>query len=586
MTVLRNANCAVQTAGWRQWLRRIAVSLAAVALLTAWVAADTGNPLRPADTSSPRDTLNSFYEACNKAYRVAKKERPTGANSAEHKAVLQRLLECLDLSEIPPNVRRDVGTEAAVCLKEIIDRIDDDAFKGIPGDDQLEQSEDAGVPTHWRLVGTRIEFSQMTEGPRAGEWLFSKETVANAKQYYQLVKEYPYKRNQTPNLYYWFVSQPGWMIPSDMIQGLPAWARSRHGGQAVWQWVGLALVIILGMLAMFIAYRFGRRFGRGDGEESVVGYCVSLAFPIVAMLVPLAVENFATEQLRITGTALTIVRFSTHIVFLVAVIVVLVGVGNRVAEIIISSPRINPKGIDAQFIRLMSRVISLAAAVVVFLEGGQYLGIPLTTLLAGAGVGGLAFALAAQDTLKNLFGSMMIVLDKPYRVGERIVTKGYDGVVEEIGLRSTRMRLLTGHQATIPNEEMARIDIENVGRRPHIRRKTDIAIQLDTPAEKVDEAVQIVRRILDNHEGMQPEYPPRVHFTEFNRDSLNLQIMYWYHPAEYWDSLAFGEQVNMQIMREFEAAGIQLALPTTKTLMKRDDEAPQGEEQATDETRM
>jgi MscS family membrane protein len=579
----QHARSARQTVVWRRWIRLVAVSLVAVALLSTAAVAESGNPLKPADTSSPRDTLRSFYDACNEAYSRAKERRQSGGYSPERKAILQRLMECLDLSELPPNVREDVGAEAAVCLKEVIDRIDQVGFEGIPGKEEVEEAEESGGMHRWRIPGTRIAFDRIAEGSRQGEYLFSKDTVAEAKEYYQLVEEFPYKRNETPQFYYWFVSHPGWMIPAGWIQGLPEWARSRHYGQAVWQWFGLFVAFAVGLLVMFIAYRFGRRFGRAGREESVLGYCLALAFPIVAMLVPLMVENFVTEQLRITGTALTIVRFSSHIVFLLAVIVVLMGAGNRVAEIIISSPRINPKGIDAQFIRLMSRVISLAAAVVVFLEGGQYLGIPLTTLLAGAGVGGLAFALAAQDTLKNLFGSMMIVLDKPYRVGERIVTKGYDGVVEEIGLRSTKMRLLTGHQATIPNEEMARIDIENVGRRPHIRRKTDIAIQLDTPAEKVDQAVKIVRGILDNHEGMEPEFPPRVFFTEFNRDSLNLRIMYWFHPPNYWEALAFGEQVNMQIMREFEGAGIHFALPTTKTLMKRVEEQPPGIEMGSGE---
>jgi MscS family membrane protein len=330
--------------------------------------------------------------------------------------------------------------------------------------------------------------------------------------------------------------------------------------------------LVVGLLAMLLAYRVGRRLTRLGHEARVFRYSLTLLFPIAAMLVPLLVERFVTEQLSITGTTLAVVRFAANLVFLLALLVVLVGAGNRIAEIVIASPRIHPKGIDAQFIRLISRVLSLAAVVIVFLEGGQYLGIPLTTLLAGAGVGGLAFALAAQDTLKNLFGSMMIILDKPYRVGERIVAKGYDGVVEEIGLRSTKMRLLTGHQTAIPNEDMARSDIENIGRRPHIRRIADIAIPLDTPVEKVEQAVQIVRDVLKDHEGMQPDYPPRVFFTEFNRDSLNLRIIYWYHPPNYWDYLAFSEKVNMRIMQEFEAASLQFALPTTSTLLAQDEQ--------------
>jgi MscS family membrane protein len=219
-------------------------------------------------------------------------------------------------------------------------------------------------------------------------------------------------------------------------------------------------------------------------------------------------------------------------------------------------------------------VLSLVGATIVFLEGGQFLGIPLTTLLAGAGVGGLALALAAQDALKNFFGSMMIILDKPFRVGERITAKGYDGVVEEIGLRSTKLRLLNGHQATIPNEDMARLDIENIGRRPHIRHKADLPIRLDTSAEKAERAVAIIRELLDDHEGHNPDYPPRVFLNKINRDSLNIRVMYWYAPPDYWKYLDYCANLNLEIKRRFEAEDIHFALPTTTTYVAQQGEKP------------
>ena len=268
------------------------------------------------------------------------------------------------------------------------------------------------------------------------------------------------------------------------------------------------------------------------------------------------------------------ISFSLNLVFLFAILAVVFSAGSRVAEIIISSPRIHPKGIDAQFIRLVCRVGSIVVAMIVFLEGGRYLGIPLTTLLAGAGVGGLTLALAAQDTLKNFFGTMMIFLDKPYRIGERIVAKQYDGEVEEIGLRSTKIRLLTGHMVSIPNEEMARTDIENIGRRPFIRRVQDIALAFNTPPDKVEEALDIARRLLQNHEGMDPEFPPRVYFNEFGKDSLNVRIIYWYHPPKYWEFLAHSEKFNVQLMRRFEAAGIRFDLPTSTTYLAQEGEKP------------
>ncbi len=221
--------------------------------------------------------------------------------------------------------------------------------------------------------------------------------------------------------------------------------------------------------------------------------------------------------------------------------------------------------------RTAIRVTLVIVAVLFWLDN---IGLKVSTLLAGLGVGGLAVALAAQDTLKNLLGSIMILLDKPYKVGQRIIANGHDGIVEEIGLRSTRIRLLTGHQTTIPNEEMAKIDIENIGQRPHIRRLTNIGITYDTPPEKIEKAVDIILKILDNHEGMDPELPPRAYFNEYHPYSLNILVLYWYHPADYWGYMKFSQEVNLQIAREFQKEGIKFAFPTSTTYLSQEDGQP------------
>lgn len=217
------------------------------------------------------------------------------------------------------------------------------------------------------------------------------------------------------------------------------------------------------------------------------------------------------------------------------------------------------------------KTVIVIIGIVIWLDN---IGYDVATLLAGLGVGGIAVALAAQDTLKNFLGSIMVLLDKPYQVGQRVVVKGHDGVVEEIGLRSTKIRLLTGHQTTVPNEQMAGSDIENIGRRPHIRRLTNITLPYNTPLDKVQKAVDIIRTTLDNHEGMDPDFLPRVYFNEFNPASLNIIVLYWYHPPNYWDFLDFNQRVNMQIMQEFEKEGIKFAFPTTTTYLTPDDQHP------------
>jgi len=225
-----------------------------------------------------------------------------------------------------------------------------------------------------------------------------------------------------------------------------------------------------------------------------------------------------------------------------------------------------------KLIRMITRVLVVVFGAIYILQA--ITGKPLNALLAGLGIGGLAVALAAQDTLRNFFGSIMIMMDKPFVVGDRVTVDGVDGPVEDIGFRSTRIRTFTGHLVAVPNEKMARINIENIGRRPSIRRLTNITITYDTPREKVERALTIIREILNNHEGMDPEFPPRVYFNEFNDASLNLMMIYWYFPPNYWDFLDFNERVNLQIMKAFEADGIEFAFPTTTTYLAQDDRRP------------
>ena len=557
------------------WLSMLACCSAILgsACLTSQSTADEAtvyHPLEGADTSSPRATLSSFLDACKDAHDIAMEPGYERGRSMRVRHAAYRAIRCLDLSGVPPTIEENVSSTAAVCLKEILDRIE--LPSDIPDKNQVEADE----IDRWTIARTEITLVRMKEGPRAGEFLFSADTVAEVPTYYDRVKHLPYqnRENVTADFLDFYLCEPGWMIPGWLIHSVPFLDSTRLHGQALWQWILLVLSIIVASLAMWFIYKVGRRQARVRRQQHVIGYFITLWFAFAAMLIPLLLKYFVEQQIRIAGTPLHVMMFLLEGVFVIAAIVVLIGAGSRVAELIISNPKINPRGLDAQFIRLCCRVSSIVAATAVFLAGGQNMGVPLATLLAGAGVGGLAVALAAQDTLKNVFGSMMIILDRPYRVGERIVTKTYDGVVEEIGLRSTKIRLLTGHQVSIPNEDMARSDIENIGRRPHIRRKSDIAIPLDTPPEKAQRAVEIIREILKDHEGQKEDYPPRVFLNDFNRDSLNIRMIYWFHPPNYWDFLAFSQKVNVEIMERFAAEEIAFALPTSATIMSQDEERP------------
>jgi len=234
---------------------------------------------------------------------------------------------------------------------------------------------------------------------------------------------------------------------------------------------------------------------------------------------------------------------------------------------------------DNEFDMNLVQMVRVVAKVLIFIFGIIYLlkaatGKPMTTLLAGLGIGGLAVALAAQDTLKNLFGSFMLMIDKPFIVGDWVYVDGTHATVEEIGLRSTRIRTFAGHVIAIPNEKMASMSIENVQLRPYIRRKTSITVTYDTPPDKVEKAVSLIKDILTDRPELEPERPPKVHFDEFNDTSLNILMVYWFKQNDYWASVAFNEIVNFQIMRAFEAEGIEFAFPTTTTYLAQDDRRP------------
>ena len=345
-----------------------------------------------------------------------------------------------------------------------------------------------------------------------------------------------------------------------------------------WRYLLLIAIFILIYQAMRLIGKFISDITTvlRDSEENVRLHLVLKAamWPIGLLLISVAVYAFK-EVLdlsllldRISETTIGVLNTLAIVVFLYRLIGLLVYELDRFAQR-------DDNMLDSTFVQMI-RVITRAVVIAI---GAIYLlralsGKPLSALLAGLGIGGIAIALAAQDTLKNFFGSIMIMLDKPFSVGQRVLVENYDGVVEDIGFRSTRVRTLTGHLVTVPNEKMATNAIENIGRRPHIRRLTNITITYDTPPDKVERALEIIREILDNHEGMHPDFPARVYFNEFNDASLNIMVIYWYHPADYWAYVEFSEKVNLKIMRAFEKEGIEFAFRTTTTYLAHDERRP------------
>ena len=181
-------------------------------------------------------------------------------------------------------------------------------------------------------------------------------------------------------------------------------------------------------------------------------------------------------------------------------------------------------------------------------------------LLAGAVVG-LAFA--SQDTIKNVFGAVMLIIDQPFTLGDTINIGSHEGKVESLGLRSTTIIMLDGQRLAIPNGDLATRAIVNLTRRDFIRAQDLVHLEANTPAEKVREAVAIVHELLVNHEGFEPSHPPLVHVTEFSDWAINIRLMYWYHPSTPVKQLEFNQQLIIRIAERLQQAGIRLAVMGT-----------------------
>jgi MscS family membrane protein len=186
----------------------------------------------------------------------------------------------------------------------------------------------------------------------------------------------------------------------------------------------------------------------------------------------------------------------------------------------------------------------------------------VASVVAGLGVGGLAIGLAAQDTIKNVFGSIMLFGDRPFELGDEIIVDSLRGNVERVGLRSTQFRTGDGYLITMPNGDLANKAIVNVSRRRTIARNLTLPLSYDLSPEQAERAVAIVKEILADRKELPPLAPALVYLSDLTSTALTLSINYQVMPPIWAQYVAFNEWVNLEILRRFQAEDIRLAHPT------------------------
>ncbi len=191
----------------------------------------------------------------------------------------------------------------------------------------------------------------------------------------------------------------------------------------------------------------------------------------------------------------------------------------------------------------------------------QNLDVDVGSLLAGVSLGGLAFTLAARDTVANLFGSISIFADQPFQVGDWVLIDGHEGVVEEVGMRSTRIRTFYDSVIAIPNSVVANAAVDNYGQRRYRRCLVTLGLTYDTHPEQMQAFVEGVRAILKaNPKVRQDSY--EVHFKDFGNSALEVMLYFFFKVESFSDEMAQRQNVFLEVMRLADAIGVSFAFPT------------------------
>ncbi|MEC8407033.1 MAG: mechanosensitive ion channel family protein [Bacteroidota bacterium] len=280
----------------------------------------------------------------------------------------------------------------------------------------------------------------------------------------------------------------------------------------------------------------------------ILGYWISIHYLVFKVNVELVLENVAYFLLVIDFTAIL-----SRIV------------DALITEIIMPISEKSDSSFDNQLIPVIQKGVRSIIWILGIIIGLDNIGFDITAMIAGLGIGGLALALAAQDSVKNIFAGIMIFLDKPFRIKDRIQVDGFDGIVEEVGLRSTRLRTLEGRIVTIPNSRFTDNSVTNVTSQPTLKVKLNLGLIYDTDEVQMQKAIDILEDIVKNQEAITDDYA--AGFNGFGDFSLNILFIYYVKPDSHW--LDTQTLVNKEILRRFNKEGLEFAFPT-QTILKKD----------------
>jgi MscS family membrane protein len=567
----------------RKWiLRRILIGLAALGILFSVALAgaqeptgETAPPLenRPGGelslpavrTDSPRQTLASFIrlrdalEAALSAYWA----ESTFDRGSRVNVLMDQLRMLSDLSQVPVASRREVGGDTVAYLLDIFGRI------GLPGLDSVPDlsASETGELTHYAIPDTPFRIVRIQEGARTGEFLFSDGTVQAAPWFYRGIENLPLQATVPIDSWIEQTRQlTGPMMPPRLVAAVPKPLRQPVLGTPVWKILIVLLLTAPACLLVILVYRLIARRKPGDRLSK---RWLSLLGPLAVILITWALQTFFTDQVNVAGRFSRVLDVAVTLVVFMALAWAFWLAAIALFESIVRHSDFPQENIDANMLRLVARMIGAIGGIVFLGTGMQALGLPVTSVLAGLGIGGLAVALAIRPTLENLIGGFILYLDKPIRVGDFCGFGVQSGTIERIGVRSTQIRALDRTLISVPNAQFADMQIINWAECDQMLIQQVIGLRHETDGDQLRYVLAKIREMFHAHPRIDSE-TVRVRFDGYGPSSLDVAIRVYARTREWNDYFAIREDVLFRIKEIIVKAGTAVAVSSQSFYLGRD----------------
>lgn len=524
-------------------------------------------PIRPIRTDSPRETLISFLrlrdelEETLQAYRV-NRSRELAQNV---KVIRAQFGALLDLSSVPLASQRSVSVDTTAYLLDIFGRIDLPSLDSVPDEEAFDS---AGSPAKWRIPNTPIWIVQSREGVREGEFLFGENTVVVAARFYEGIKDLPLKTSLP--IVSWHSAIPqitGPMIPAEVLRIVPRSMRTFWLDTPIWKVIAVGLVSALSAVLLFGFHRVINR----RKIENRLGFLLRRALtPLVIIVVVLGLENFINQQIAVFGTFQILVADMATILVYAAAAWLSWLIIMALFERIVQARGIPEESFDGQLWRIGARTVGTLVGVVIIGNAAQNLGLPLYSIVAGLGIGGLAVALAIRPTLENLIGGIMLFLDQPVRIGDFCSFGDKAGTVENIGVRTSKIRALDRTLISVPNAALADMQLINWAKCDRMLITTTIGLRYETENDQLRYVLVKLREMLHAHPKIDSE-TVRVRFADFGQSSLDIGVRIYALTRDFNEYYAIREDVLLRMSEIVKNSGSGFAFPSQTLYMGRDD---------------